>query len=468
MANFNLADIRSRLTNILDVQYRDIRCDKEDITLVYVDNLSDKHLISEFIIAPLLNYKGPIESIEKIKQEIIILSPAEEVDQLDKAITHILSGDVLLFFSSFNEIIYCDAKGFTKRSLEESNSETAIKGPRAGLTESIQDNLSTIRRRLGTPDLKVTGFKVGKKSKTAVKMLYIENIAPKELVEYITIKINSLQSMDYVLYPNHLEEELKCRKTAFDTIGYTEKADVAAQNISEGKVVVLFDGSPFAIIAPYFFLENFHTVDDYTMNNYMANIGRALRLLAFILSTLLPSLYLALVTYHFKLIPSIFLFRMAVTRAGVPVPTVIELLTMIIFFQFLREASVRLPQPIGSTLSIVGALILGDAAIGSGLTSQVTVVVVGITSICSYLIPKVYIAIFTWNTILILFSASLGLPGFYIGFSVFVAHLANLTTCGYPYLYPLGTRETLKYKDVTYRGKLTEISNSILTKEGEQ
>ena len=156
---------------------------------------------------------------------------------------------------------------------------------------------------------------------------------------------------------------------------------------------------------------------------------------------------------------------MAVFRAGVPVPTVVELLYMIIFFQIIREAGVRLPQPIGPTLSIVGALILGDAAVNSGLASQVTVVVVAITSIASYLVPKVYVAIFTWNILIIIFSASLGLPGFYISFVLFVSHLASLTSCGYPYLYPLGTLRSFKYKDVIFRGDLDKISSNIFSEE---
>jgi hypothetical protein len=158
----------------------------------------------------------------------------------------------------------------------------------------------------------------------------------------------------------------------------------------------------------------------------------------------------------------VFIIRLAIFRAGVPVPTVIELLYMIFFFQVIREAGVRLPQPIGPTLSIVGALILGDAAVASGLSSQVTVVVVAITSIASYLIPKIYIGVFLWNLILILFAAFLGLPGFYMGFVVFVSHLANQTTCGYPYLYTLGTLKTFKYKDALFRGDLNRISSNIL------
>jgi hypothetical protein len=361
--------------------------------------------------------------------------------------------------------VSCEAKGFSKRAVEIPITETVIKGPREGFVETIQDNISAIRRRIKTPNLKVENMILGSQSKTIVAMMYIEGIAPGKLVKYIRDKINNVNvknNKDFVLYSDYIEEELRCKGTPFDTIGYTEKPDIAASKLAEGRVIIITDGTPFAITAPYFFLENFQTTDDYTMNKFMGNFGRISRLFAFILSTLVPGLYLALVSYHYSLIPTVFIIRLAIFRAGVPVPTVIELLYMIFFFQVIREAGVRLPQPIGPTLSIVGALILGDAAVASGLSSQVTVVVVAITSIASYLIPKIYIGVFLWNLILILFAAFLGLPGFYMGFVVFVSHLANLTTCGYPYLYPLGTLKTFKYKDALFRGDLNRISSNIL------
>lgn len=395
-------------------------------------------------------------------------SPADEVYTIDEALNHVFSGDVVIFFNSLNTGIFCDVKGFPKRAIDIPITETVVKGPREGFTENIQDNVSAIRRRFKTPDLKTEKFKLGKKSQTTAIMFFVEGVAPQKLITYVREKINQINTKDYIAYSNELDEAIKCKRTPFDTITYSEKPDVVAQKLSEGRVTVLFDGTCFAVIAPHFFIENFQSTDDYTSNKLMSNIARLLRWVAFFIATLVPGVYLALITHHFTLIPSIFLFKMAIFRAGVPVPTVVELLFMIFFFQIIREAGVRLPQPIGPTLSIVGALILGDAAVTSGFASQVTVVVVGITSICSYLTPKLYIAIFIWNSIMVLFSALLGLPGFYMGFILFVAHIANLTSCGYPYLYPLGTIEMFKYKDTVLRGDLSAISQDILIKDDEK
>lgn len=468
MSTLNLNILRIMLENTDDVKYKEIICCNQLVTLVYIEGMTNTDFISNFIIRPFLLHKDNISSVEEVLNKIIFLSSATTTNNLNEGLLQIFNGNVLIFFSTFNEVITCEVKGFQFRNIEKSISESAVKGPQEAFVESLHVNISSIRRRIKTPDLKIENFFIGKRSKTNVSMLYLEGSTPKKLVSQIKTTLLELKKEDFVFYSNSLEEKLRCKWTPFDTIGYTEKPDIAASKIAEGKIVIIFDGSPFAVTAPYFFVENFMSTDDYTMNTFMGNIGRILRFLAYILSTFLPGFYIAIVTHHFRLIPSIFLFKIAILRAGVPVPTVIELLGMLFLFQIIREAAVRLPQPLGSTLSIVGALILGEAAVRSGLASQITVVVVGITSICSYLIPKIYSAVFTWNLVIIFFSATLGLPGFFTSSVVFIAHLANLHSCGYPFLYPMGTDTAFKFKDITYRGNLSNITNNTLKKEDEK
>lgn len=465
MDNFTIEDIKEKLCNNFDIKYREIKCSKGIIYIVYVENLCDLNFISQYIVAPIMDKAELCVDIEALKKEVIVANTADDVESLDNAIDLILTGYAIIIPSFLKTAISCSAIGFKRRSIDIPITETVIKGPREGFVEAIQDNISSIRRRIKTPNLKIESILLGKQSKTVAAMIYIHGITPEKLIGYVREKIHNVEKQnnkDFVLYSNYIEEILKCKGTPFDTIGFTEKPDIAASKLAEGRILILVDGSPFVITAPYFFIENFQSPDDYTTNKFMANTGRIMRAAAFVLSTLIPGLYLALITYHFRLVPSVFLIRIAIYRAGVPMPTVVELIYMIFFFQLIREAGVRLPQPIGPTLSIVGALILGDAAVQSGLTSQVTVVVVAITSIASYLIPKIYIGVFLWSIIMILFSGISGLPGFYMGFIVFVSHLSSLTTCGYPYLYPFGTLSTFKYKDILFRGDLNSISSNIL------
>lgn len=468
MEKIHIEDIREKLKNNFDVIYREIECDSGIIYVIYIEHLCDAKFMSEFIVAPIMNNPKFCYDLEIVKRRVIPTNSIDEAKSAEDAVNLILSANALILFSYLDKALYCDARGFAKRAIDIPITETVIKGPREGFTESLADNLSAIRRRIINTDLNIERLVIGENSNTKVALLYINGIAPIKLIDHVREAITRADNKSksgFIIYGNNIEEELKAKWTAFETIGYTEKPDIACSSLAEGCVLVVVDGNPFVITTPYFFIENFQSADDYTLNRVMGNLGRIIRWMAFMIATFAPAMYLALVTYHFKLVPTTYLYRMAIFRAGVPVPTVVELIYMTFFFQIIREAGVRLPQPIGPTLSIVGALILGDAAVSSGLSSQVTVVVVAISSITSYLLPKMYAALFIWDLIFISFSGILGLPGFYMAFVVFVAHMANLTTCGYPYLYPLGTRGIFRYRDMMFRGNLADISNKIFTKD---
>jgi spore germination protein len=456
--------IKETFKDSFDVKYREIITDRGAINIIYIDNMCDSKFISEFIIAPLSDARTNIGNIIDVKKGVLSAASIGVIKTRDEMFEHILSGDVVIIFSFIREIIFCDAKGFVKRSITTPITEAQLKGPREGFNEVLVDNISLIRRRIKDPRLKFENMIIGSKTHTIVVMAYIENTAPKKLVDYIRKQIKGIDTQA-VLSINYIEEKLKCKYTAFDTIGYTEKPDVAVSRLCEGRVIVLVDGTPFVATAPYFFIEGLQTGDDYSNNKYFANGGRFLRWIAFSLSTLLTGFYLAIVTHHFSLIPYAFTFRLAISRAGVPFPTVIEVLLLNFFFQLSREAGIRLPQPIGQAMSIVGALILGDATVGSGLASQTTLIIVAISSISSFLVPKLYPAITLWSLILVIFSSVLGLPGFYIGFCMLVSHLAGLDSCGYPYLFPLGTLGKFKHKDILLRGDLNEISNNIFKED---
>jgi spore germination protein KA len=463
MEKINVDDIKEKLKNNYDVKYREIECTLGLIVGVFIDDMCDAKFISEYIFNPLIQNNIENVDLEYIKKEVLPANSIGDINNNDEAIKHILTGDVVLIFSFANKAIYCEAKGFVRRSVGIPISENVIKGPREGFTEASVDNVSLIRRKIKNSDLKFETFSLGSKSNTTVVLCFIEGIAPTKLVDYIRKKVTNIK-LEFILDTNYIEEELKYKHTAFDTIGSTEKPDVVAAKLLEGKIAIIVDGTPFVITAPYFFIDNFHSPDDYYSNKYFGNASRIMRFLSLFLAGLLPGLYLAITTFHFSLIPAVFALRLAVSRAGVPLPTVVEVLLMTFFFELLREAGIRLPQPIGQAMSIVGALILGDAAVGAGLTSQSTIVIVALASISSFLVPKLYGALSIWNVIIITFSSVLGLPGFYIAFFVFMAHLAGLESCGYPYLFPLGTLETFKGKDVLYRKDLNKISNSIFDK----
>lgn len=456
--------INEKLKGNIDLKDREIHCNLGIIHMFYIDNLCDGKLISQFIITPFMKNNDIKPDIDSIKKDVLYNSSVESIKSKDEVLIHILSGDVVIVFDFISDVIYCEAKGFSKRSISTPITEEVIKGPREGFNEAIVDNISLIRRRIKNPDLTIESLYVGEKSNTVVIIAYLKGSAPESLIKHVKEKISSID-IDFILEVNYIEEELKSKNTFFDTVGYTEKPDVAASKILEGKVAIMADGSPFVLTVPYFFIENFQMADDYYLNRYYTNSTRILRLVAFGLSALLPGFYIALDAYHFSLIPLVFVFRLATSRADVPFPLILEVLLMTFFFQLLREAGIRLPQPIGQAMSIVGALILGDAAVGSGLASQSTVIVVALSSISSFLIPKLYSALSLWVLIITLLSSLLGLIGFFAGFFALVAHIGSLNSCGYPYFLPFITSNDFKYKDVIIRKELKDISKNILNKD---
>lgn len=464
--NKNIEKIKKKFEGAFDVKYREIMTSLGMCTLVFIDDLCSTQFISEYIVTPLRSKDYQCKKVEDVVTNVLDINIANYAKDFDDALLHVLSGDVVLLFEEYEKIIYCEVKGFVRRGVSIPVTEAVVKGPREGFTELFVDNISLIRRKVKNVDLKFEPVFIGDKSQTVVCVSYIKGVAPDYLINHVKEVINDLD-INFILDTNYIEDALKEKKSVFDTIGYTEKPDEVAAKIMEGRVAVLVDGTPFVITVPYFFLENFQAPDDYYINKYFANFSRVLRWFAFIVSVFLPGIYISFMTYHFGLIPSLFVFRLAVARAGVPLPTIVEIIMMMLAFQLIREAGLRLPQPIGGAMSIVAALILGDAVVGAGIASRITIIVVAVSTLSYFLIPKVYGAMSIWAMIITIVSATFGLPGFFIMVMVFIAKLADLETGGYSYLFPLGSVDTYKFKDIIFRGDLNRISKRIIGKGGE-
>ncbi|WP_024613840.1 spore germination protein [Clostridium sp. Ade.TY] len=464
--NKNLQIIKDRFKDSFDVKYREINGELGKMTLVFIDNLCSTQFISDYIVAPIRAKRVPCNNMDELISNVLEINIANYVkdkNNLDDALLHIVSGDIVIFVEGYEEIVYCEVKGYVRRSVGIPVTEAVVKGPREGFNELFVDNIALIRRRIKNPDLKFEPIYVGEKSQTVVCISYIKDVAPKNLIDYVKKCVNDMD-LEFVLDTNYVESKLKEKDSVFDTTGYTEKPDEVAAKLMEGRVAILVDGTPFVVTVPYFFIENFQTPDDYYINRLFANFTRGLRILAFIFATFVPGLYVAIITYHFALIPSLFLFRLAVSRAGVPLPTIVEVLIMMLAFQIIKEAGLRLPQPIGGAMSIVAALILGDAAVGAGVASRITIIVVALSSLSYFLIPKLYGAVSIWSIIFVLAGAIYGLPGIFICLIIFITTLADLKSTGYPYLFPVGSLDIFKFKDVVYRGRLSRISKTIIGK----
>ena len=344
MEKININIIKEKLRNSYDVKYREIECEVGTIWGVFIDDLCDSKFISEYIFNPLMRHQITTVDLEYIKKEVLPANSIGDINSNEEAINHVLSGDLVLVFSFTDKSFYCEAKGYVRRAVGVPATENVIKGPREGFTEAFVDNVSLIRRKIKNPGLKFETLILGNKSNTVTVICYIEGVAPKKLVDYIRKKVTNIK-LEFILDTNYIEEQLKNTNTAFETIGTTEKPDVAASKLLEGKVAIIVDGTPFVITAPHFFVDNFQTPDDYYSNKYFGNISRIMKVVSFCLASLLSGIYMAFSTFHFSLIPTVITLKLAIARAGVPFPTVIELLLMTFFFQLLREAGIRLHNP---------------------------------------------------------------------------------------------------------------------------
>lgn len=458
--------VKKRFEGAFDVKYREIMTSLGLCTLVFIDDLCSTQFISEYIVTPLGKKDYKCWSVEDVIPNVLGINIANYAKDVEDAILHVLSGDVVLLFNDHEKIIYCEVKGFVRRGVGIPVTESVVKGPREGFTELFVDNVSLIRRKIKNSDLKFEPIYVGNRSQTVVCISYIKGIAPDYLIDHVKEIVNKLD-LKFILDTNYIEDALRKKKSVFDTVGYTEKPDEVAAKMLEGRVAILVDGTPFVITVPYFFLENFQAPDDYYLNKYFVNFTRVIRWIAFFLATFMPGLYVAILTHHFALIPSLFVFRLAVSRAGVPLPTIAEVLLMMLAFQLIKEAGLRLPQPIGGAMSIVAGLILGDAVVGAGIASRITIIVVAISTLSYFLTPKLYGAMSIWSLIITIVSSMFGLPGFFIVALVLIAKLADLDTGGYSYLFPLGSIETYKFKDIIFRGDLRHISQHVVEKGGE-
>ena len=459
--------VKEKLKDNVDVKYRELKCKKGCIYIVFIDNLSDAKFISQYIIEPIIKERDNIETAEDVKKNILFANSIGDIDTSHDVLLHILSGDVVIISDFYEGLIFCEAKSWNRRSVSIPITESVIKGPREGFTEAFVDNISLIRRKAKNADLKFESMYIGKKSDTVVILSYIKGVASDKLVSEVRKELKNID-IDFLLDTNYIEEKLKEKGTLYDTVGYTEKPDVVTSKLFEGRVAIIVDGTPFVISVPYFFYENFQMPDDYYLNKYMSNFLRILRWLAYYIAVLLPGLYVALTTHHFSLIPSVFVFRLSISRAGVPFPMVVEVLMMIFFFQILREAGVRLPQPVGQAMSIVGALILGQSAVTAGFASETTIIVVALASISSFLTPKIYGGVTFWSIVLILFSSIVGLPGYFVGIILMISELAGLKSCGYKYIFPMGTIKKFNFRDLILRDNLDSISKDFTNEDGKK
>lgn len=406
--------------------------------IIFIEGLSDKRAIYESVIKPVVNCKYDEEvnkqGLMAYMQNTIFCSDFEVISDVNSIIESILEGDAAMFIDGVKEALIINVDQTPERDVMEPSSESSIKGPKDGFNENLITNISLIKKRLQTTQLKLQFKNVGKNVKTRICICYLQDIAPIEIVNEVIKRLDEIESGD-VLNDNYLEELIRDEPfTFFKTIGSTDRPDMVCGKLLDGKVAIICNGSPFVLTIPYIFVESFKTAGDYYNNFAISSINRIIRMLSFFITTSLPALYIAFVTYHHELIPTKLFLGILSARAGIPFPTVVEILGMVFVFEILREAGFRLPKQVGQTISIVGALVLGDAAVKARLISTPIVIIVALTGICGFSIIQNVESSIILRIIFIMAASILGLYGYIFAIIALFIHLLNMKSFGVNYL----------------------------------
>lgn len=427
---------------------------KTDCALIFMDGMVNAEIINESIVKPLLIFDFDVfknNSLEYIKNNVICANETECVSNLKTAVSSMLYGDSLLIVDGFPDIIVINTKGWRTRGISEPSDERVLQGPREGFDEAILLNIAMLRRKLPTPDLCVRLIKIGRKSDTKVYLCYLESLVNRKIVKKVEQGIKKFE-IDAVLDSNYISELINKNKfSIFKTIGSTERPDIVAAKLLEGRVAVLVDGTPVALTIPYLFVENFQSDDDYYVNYLFAAVGRVLRYICFYLSILIPSLYLSLSTFHSELIPTSYLISISSARTGIPFSSFFECLVLIFVFEMLKETGIRIQQSSGHALSIVGGLVIGQAAVEAHIVSAGMLIVVALSGIAGLMLPKMKTAIFYTKIVFVLLSRLLGLFGLFVGWVILHIHLYSLNSFGVDYLYPSLKINKTNIKDTFFR-----------------
>jgi hypothetical protein len=451
-----------------DVQFRSIPLDeKNKILFVYIDGFCDTKLFDEVVLKPLV-FEGQDQKTDRtqmvremIRLKLIPVAGVKQASKVSDVVNSVIMSNMAILIDGEKTAMIAELKGLEKRSIEEPSSEAVIRGPRDGFTETLRINTSLIRRRIRTTKLKIEQFTIGKQSQTAVEVLYIEGIAKESIVEEVKSRIGQI-SIDSVLGSGYIEEFIEDAPfSPFPQIQNTERPDVACAGLLEGKVAIIVDNTPFVLIAPMTFWTGLQAAEDYYERSLYTSFIRWIRFALLNIALFLPSFYVAITTFHQQLIPTNLLISVAAAREGIPFPGVIEAFIMEFMFEALREAGIRLPKPVGSAVSIVGALVIGQAAVQAGIISAPMVIVVAATGISSFGIPRYNLGIaYRMLRFPILFMAGMfGFFGIVIGAVSILIHLVNLRSFGIPYLTPVAPKGNGGLKDVFIRAPRWSMNN---------
>lgn len=459
------------LTNSLDENIKmiqEIFCDDKCINLrtfqnqyndlkgciFFIDGMIDPIIVDEHILKPILDNKalpGNMDVITYLSTQVLVSSSLKISSSMEDIVDAILCGSTVLIAEGCAQVIIVSSQGWKTRDITEPENEKALKGPREGFVESLDINLSMLRRKIRSKDLKFHHITIGERTRTDVCVCYMDGLVHDKILNDVIDKIENIYT-DGVFDSKNVGEFISGAPFSIFEMGhFTEKPDTVSSMILEGRIAILVDGSPSVVTVPSLFIETFISSDDYSLNYYYASMRRILRIIGFAITISIPALYLALVAFHQSTLPTDLLVTIYAAREGVPFPTVLELIILVIMFEVLIEAGTRAPGGVSQALSIVGVLVLGTAAVDARLVSAPTIIVVGAAAITELMLPEITGPLALLRLSLLLLSSLLGLYGYMFGILALLIHLFSLRSCGVPFMDSLTSLRPQSIKDTFIR-----------------
>jgi len=461
----NLILLSKQFYGSMDLQVREISIGRGKIALICCEGLTSSQTLAMALVNPLTNYANSKnmtsdEIFNFIRSESVLAAEQHEIYNFDELFTRLMYGFAIVLIDGKSSGFAIGVQGFAYRGISEPTNEINELGSKEAFTEPIRTNLGMIRRRIRSPELRFNLMNIGTTSKTDVCVVYLNDRASPKLVNKVKKKLSEI-NIDMVLDASYLIPFLENNNfSLFSSVGSTERPDVLCGKIREGRIAVLIDGSPYALIVPFLFSENFKSFDDYAHKPYFTTFIRVLKYFSFFISFLLPGGYVAVTTFHPELLPRELLFSIAASEANIPFSVMVEAIFIYLVFEIMREAGIRLPNAVGHTIGIVGALVIGDAAVNAGLISAPIVMVVAITAICAFTVPKLYEPIMILRFAFIIVGGVFGLFGIALSLTVVGVIISSMNSLNIPMTAPLSPLDIRWISDSLLFTGINKISSS--------
>lgn len=451
----NIKAIKSACGQAKDLFIRKWTVSGIPVCLVTIENMVDLRSLALLLTEPMsrIQLAEPSSSalFAKLRDELFLTPDTTPITELSALLRRIMSGFAVLLIDGQAQGLSFGIQGFGARPIDEPTSEVNEEGSREGFTEPLRINIAMVRRRLKTPDLQTEYLTVGETAKVDVCLVYLKSKAAPELLKQVRQKLARCKT-PLVLASGYLQPFLEGSPfSLFSEVGKTERPDVLAGKIDEGRVAILVDGTPHALIVPFLFSENFQTMDDYALPAYYTSFLRLIKYAAFLVSAFLPGLYVGIGTFSPELLPPAMLYQLAAVEQSTPFPLVLEALLIYFLFEIMHESGLRLPRPIGHAVSIVGGLVIGDAAIQAGLIGAPMMLVLATTALCSFVVPTLYRSVSILRLIVILAAAAAGLFGVTVVILVLLCNFCALRTCGAAFMSPIAPFSLVAMRDTILR-----------------